>query len=277
MKRLRIGISTCPNDTFAFHGLLAGEVATPGLELDFELADVEELNEAMLAGRLDAAKVSYHAALALAEDVRVLSSGSALGFGVGPVVLAPAAPRDAGGAPPLVLCPGRWTTATLLWRLFHPEPARLEQRVFSEILPELAAGRADLGVCIHEARFTWRERGLRLVEDLGARWEEASAAALPLGGIVVRRDLGLEAARRLQAALAASIDRAWADREACLPTMRRHAQEESDEVLWKHVELYVNEHTRALGVEGRRALEELGRLARAAGLVGESAALEVVE
>jgi 1,4-dihydroxy-6-naphthoate synthase len=264
-RPLRLGISPCPNDTFAFHALLTGEVETPGLELSIELHDVQRLNELALAGELDASKVSFHAALALAASHTVLPCGAALGFGVGPVVLAP---RDrAPATPPRVLLPGAWTTATLLWQLFHPEPAQLEHVVFSDIVPALEAGTADLGVCIHEGRFTWQERGLELVEDLGTTWEEATGAALPLGGIVARRDLGEAALTALARGVRASIDWARAHPDDCLPTMRAHAQEFDDDVLRKHVELYVNDWTVDLGDVGRAALDALSARAAERGLL----------
>lgn len=272
---LRVGISTCPNDTFAFHALLAGEHFAD--DLAFTLADIEELNDAMRAGELDVAKVSAHAALSLAEHVVALPVGWALGHGVGPVVLAPPEALGPGAEPPLVLAPGAWTTATLLWKLFHPEPVRLEQRLFSDIVPALEAGSADLGVCIHEGRFTWRERGLRLVEDLGETWERETGEALPLGGLVARRDLEPDVLTDVARRVRASLDRAQERPEATLPTLRRHAQEETDEVLWAHVELYVNERTRDLGPEGHAAFTALSRLARERGLLPAGATLDVIE
>jgi len=277
-RRLRIGISTCPNDTFAFHALLEGRVRPRGLELEFLLADIEELNRRMLAGELDLAKTSYHAMLVLGKRVCVLPCGSALGFGVGPLLLA--APRRAAALPlpagALVLAPGTWTTASLLFRLLHPEPVSLEQTVFSDILPRLSAGKADYGVCIHEARFTWREHGLGLVADLGTLWEERAGTALPLGGLCADRGLGAPTIAELVRAVRASLEWGLAHREACLATMRRHAQEQSDAVLWSHVDLYVNEWTLDLGEVGRNALRALSRLARERGLVGaESPDLEV--
>jgi len=277
-QALRIGLSTCPNDTFAFHALLTGVVRAPGLELEFRLADVEELNEAMLAGELDLAKTSTHAMLALAERVVVLPVGSALGFGVGPLLLA--APGRALGLPlehdSLVLAPGTWTTATLLFRLLHTAPVALEQTVFSAILPRLAERSADYGVCIHEARFTWREHGLGCVADLGTLWEERTGTPLPLGGLCARRDLGSATIAALARAVRASLEWGLSHRPECLVTMRRHAQEQSDAVLWSHVDLYVNDWTLDLGDEGRSALDTLGRLAREAGLVRAGArALEV--
>ncbi len=277
MRPLRLGISTCPNDTFAFHGLLHGHVDLGGIEVEVSYLDVEELNHGMAAGRFDIAKVSFHAALSMAEDCWVLPSGSALGFGVGPLVLA----RDEQGAQPnekaRVLCPGPWTTATLLWKLFHPGQGELIQMVFSDILPALKQGRGELGVCIHEARFVWREQNLVRVEDLGETWEARTGCPLPLGGIVARRSLEPGLLSRFQRSLFASIEWGEEHREACLPAMRAQAQEQSDEVLWAHVDLYVNEWTRELGDEGRRALATLARLANESGVLRGEARLEVFE
>jgi len=268
-QRLRVGISPCPNDTFAFHGLLSGAVDARGLDLEIELADVEELNQRLARGELDAAKASFAAVLGRGAELCVLPAGSALGFGVGPLVLAPP-----GRAPSLplqrdtrVLAPGEHTTATLLWRLFHPLEGRLEQVRFSAILPALERGEAELGLAIHEGRFTYRRRGLERVEDLGERWERATGRPLPLGGIVARRDLGARRLAQLAGAIADSIDHAWSHRDQALATMRAHAQEQDDAALWAHVELYVGDETRSLSSAGREALAELDRRARRAGLV----------
>lgn len=277
-RALRIGLSTCPNDTFLFHALLEGIVRPRGLELDFVLADVEELNERMLRGELALSKTSVPAMLAMAERVWVLPVGMAVGFGVGPLLLAaPGRPLDFPLAPGArVLAPGRHTTAALLVRLLQPHDVELEQLVFSEILPRLASGRADYGVCIHEARFTWQAHGLGLVRDLGAEFEARTGSALPLGGLVAARTLGPDLARELARALGDSLDWARAHRAETLPTLRRHAQELSDEVLWAHVDLYVNEWTRELGPVGGRALSELARLARERGLMGITGDLVVL-
>jgi 1,4-dihydroxy-6-naphthoate synthase len=275
VERLRLGISTCPNDTFAFHGLLSGAVRVPGVELDFELADVEALNRGLESGALDVAKASFHAALHLRERCAVLAAGAAVGYGVGPLVLAPSAARAA-ERPRRVLCPGEWTTATLLYRLFHAGEGQVEQTVFSAIVPELEAGRADRGVCIHEARFTYAARGLHLVEDLGLSWERATGAPLPLGGIIGRKSLGEGLLARVSEGIARSIDCARADPAAALATMRAHAREHSDAVLWAHVELYVTEETRSLSARGRAALSALDERAAGAGLVPPGAALRVV-
>lgn len=260
MSRLALGISTCPNDTFLFHGLLTGRSDPHGLDLDFTLADVQELNEAAAAGRFDLAKASYAAALGWGAQRLVMPVGSALGFGVGPLLLArptpPARPADA-----RVLAPGAGTTAALLYALFHSGEGRVEHVVFSDIMPALERGEADLGVCIHEGRFTYAESGLELIEDLGVRWEQATQLPLPLGGLFARRDLDPDLLRRLHLALQASLAYGHAHREETLESMSKHAQEFDAGVLFQHVDLYVNAWTGDLGPTGRRAVEELQRRA----------------
>jgi 1,4-dihydroxy-6-naphthoate synthase len=132
---------------------------------------------------------------------------------------------------------------------------------------------ADFGVCIHEARFTYRDHGVFLVEDLGARWERETNSPLPLGGILARRDLGADAHARLTRAIRASLDHSFTHRDDALVTMRRFAQESSDAVIWKHVELYVNEFTRDLGEVGRFALERLATIARERGVVSRGSGI----
>lgn len=272
-QAIRLGISTCPNDTFAFHGLLTRAVDWRGLDFQVELLDVETLNERLLAGGFDVCKVSFHAALMAAGDVLVLPSGSALGFGVGPLLLAAEQAARPIDTSQLTLCPGRHTTAALLFDLFHPQSSRVEHVVFSEIMPRLTARTADFGVCIHEGRFTWQSHGLALVEDLGGRWEVETACPLPLGGIVASRRLPEATIAAVQRVIHDSLTLAVRDRAAALPTMRLHAQEFDDRVLMQHVDLYVNDWTIDLGSTGARALDELS--ARAASLGLASGRLEV--
>ncbi len=271
---IRLGISTCPNDTFAFHGLMTRAVDWRGLEFEVELLDIQQLNDRLLAGGFDVAKTSFHAALHLADDFLVLPSGSALGFGVGPLLLSAKPNAVPSGPEQRTLCPGRLTTAALLFALFHPHSTRVEHVVFSEIMPLLAAGQADFGVCIHEGRFTWRQHGLALVEDLGSRWETETGCPLPLGGIVASRRLPANTIAAVQRVIRDSLLHALADRDAALPTMRAHAQEHDDAVLMQHVDLYVNDWTVDLGDVGRRALDELSNRAAAIGL-GTGRRLEV--
>ena len=278
MKRpIRLGISTCPNDTFAFHGLLTKAVDWRGLEFEIDLLDIEQLNERLHgddSDDFDVGKVSFHAALGAAERIVVLPSGSALGFGVGPLLLAAMPESTPCDTTQLTLCPGRHTTAALLFALFHPDSTRVEQAVFSEIMPRLQAGSADFGVCIHEGRFTWQQQGLTLVEDLGLRWEAETGCPLPLGGIVASQSLPAETIARVQGVIADSLRFALANPAAPLPTMRDHAQELDDAVLMQHVDLYVNDQTLDLGPLGQRALDELCVRAAAVGL-GSGGRLEI--
>ncbi len=280
MTPIHLGISTCPNDTFAFHGILERKVDPRGLDFRVELLDVEALNRRLFAGDFDVAKASFHAALLLRADLGVLPVGAALGFGVGPLLLAArpgAHPRDpvpgpdGGAGRARVLCPGAHTTAALLYELFHAGEGAVEQVIFSDIMPALKSGAADFGVCIHEGRFTWRAHGLALVEDLGAVWEEATGAPLPLGGILARHALGAETIDTVSAVIRDSLAHARAHRAETVATMRRHAQELTDAVMFQHVDLYVNEWTTDLGDTGRAALTTLDRQARRAGLAAAGA------
>jgi len=263
---IRLGISTCPNDTFAFHALMDRQVDWRGLEFQIELLDIQALNDRLFLGDFDVAKTSFHAALLLADKTVVLPSGSAIGFGVGPLLLA-AQPDSTPIAPDQVaLCPGKHTTAALLFRLFYANTARVEHSVFSEIMPRLQNGTADFGVCIHEGRFTWREAGLSLVEDLGTRWEAETKSPLPLGGLVAARSLPDDTISRVQQVISDSIEFGLGDRDATLPTMRKYAQEFDDKVLMQHVDLYVNQWTRELGEPGAAALDKLSQMAKEIGL-----------
>ncbi|MFN7843453.1 MAG: menaquinone biosynthesis family protein [Pirellula sp.] len=275
MKRIRFAISTCPNDTFAFHAMLERKVDWRGLDFDIQLLDIQTLNEELLAKRLDVAKTSFHAALYLTQDYGVFPSGSALGYGVGPLLLSAKAGTTPIDSSKLTICPGEHTTATLLFHLFYPNTTRLNHVVFSEIMPLLKKGAADFGVCIHEGRFTWQSEGLSLVEDLGSRWEKATHCPLPLGGIIGAWHLGRDVLETVQAVIHESLVYGLDHPSETLPTMRRFAQEFDDSVLMKHVDLYVNDWTRELGEVGERALDELSNRAFEIGLTGDHAKLRL--
>jgi 1,4-dihydroxy-6-naphthoate synthase len=266
--RLRLGISTCPNDTFAFHAIMERRIDLRGLEFDIELLDVQQLNEGLFGDRYDVSKASFHAALLLARDYGVLSAGSALGFGVGPLLVASRTGVQPGPTA-RVLCPGETTTATLLYRCLHPDGGSLRHAVFSDIGPALRRDEADLGVLIHEGRLTYRRDGLTLIEDLGTSFEQLADAPVPLGGILARLALSEDVTHALVHVLRDSIAYGWANREDALVTIRGYAQEIDEDVIWPYVELYVNDHTVDLGDEGRRALGALEATARRAGALGE--------
>jgi 1,4-dihydroxy-6-naphthoate synthase len=275
MGPLRLGISTCPNDTFAFHAIMERRIDLRGLEFDIELLDVQQLNDGLFAGRYDVAKASFHAALLLWERYGILRAGAALGFGVGPLLVS--ASRDARLEPESrVLCPGATTTAAMLFRCLHPEIERIEHTVFSDITPALREGRADFGVLIHEGRFTYERDGLVLVEDLGDSFERLAGAPLPLGGILARRDLPGGMAETVTGLIQDSIRYARANPDDVLPTIRRYAQELDESVIWPYVDLYVNDHTIDMGDDGRRALETLEERAQAAGLLADDAQVLVL-
>lgn len=276
-EKIRLGISTCPNDTFAFHAILNRKIDLRGIDFDIELLDIQQLNDKLFNDQLDVAKASFHAAILLADRWYILPVGAALGFGVGPLFLA-AEPLNSNADPilsfssthgrkPIVLCPGQHTTATLLYQLFFSPDVDLRHVVFSEIMPALENGQADFGVCIHEGRFTWQKSGLHLVADLGELWETENNTPLPLGGLVARSSLPSDLKELATNVIRDSIKYGLANREETLPTMRQYAQEFTDEVLFSHVDLYVNEWTVDLGEVGRESLKRLADLAREKGIV----------
>jgi len=258
--RLRVGISTCPNDTFMFHALLAGKIETGALQLAIELLDIQELNEGVLRGRFDCSKASAAMAVSLSDRFEICDAGAALGFGVGPLLVARpnAGPLSAGSC---VLCPGERTTAYLLMRRFFPKASTIEHRVFSEIMPALCRGEFDYGVVIHEGRFTYESHGLTCMADLGTLWEETEQIPLPLGVVVVDRALPREVRECFGGLVRRSIEYAMEHREEALSTMQRFAQELDESVIWAHVDLYVNKWSLTLGDEGTRAVQALARVA----------------
>lgn len=264
---IRLGISTCPNDTFAFHGLMNRLVDWRDLRFEVDLLDIQQLNDRIQHGYYHVAKASFHAALNWTPSMIVLPSGSALGFGVGPLLLSAHPNMVPQHKSQLTLCPGKDTTAALLFQIFYPQTTRIDHVVFSQIMPQLRQGGADFGICIHEGRFTWHSAGLHLVADLGERWESATQCPLPLGGILAQRSLGNEVIGRIQAVIRDSLVLALQGNANPLPTMRRYAQEFDDTVLLKHVELYINDWTVNLGTIGQEALHQLSQRAITAGAI----------
>ncbi len=255
--KLSLGISPCPNDTFIFDALVNGALDTGDLRLEVVLDDVQTLNEWARAGRLDVSKVSYGVLPAIAERYALLQSGGALGRGVGPLLVA----RPGLGAfqpeAMTVAIPGRDTTAHLLFSLAYPAAARKRFLVFSAIEEALLRGEVDAGVIIHEGRFTYEAKGLAKLQDLGEYWEQTTGAPIPLGGIVARRTLPVAVRRALDRLIRASVERALASGDPLSPWVRQHAQEMDEAVMRRHVELYVNEFSVALGDPGRRAVRTL--------------------
>ncbi|MEW6593772.1 MAG: 1,4-dihydroxy-6-naphthoate synthase [Thermodesulfobacteriota bacterium] len=263
-----LGFSPCPNDTFIFHalvhGLLGGD--TPRFAAP-ELADVETLNEWAFAGRLDVTKLSYHAYGHVADRYVLLSAGSALGRGCGPLLVARNVLDQAALPERTIAIPGRHTTAALLLKLFAPACGNLVTMRFDQIMPAIASGAVDAGVIIHESRFTYPQHGLRLIQDLGQWWEETTGLPIPLGGIAARRSLGDAAIRAIDRAVRASVRMAFDAPQAAMPYVRQHAQELDDTVIASHIGLYVNASSENLGAEGLAAVGEFLRRGAAAGVL----------
>lgn len=235
---LNFGFSPCPNDTFAFHALVHGIV--PGPAVIPHIDDVEALNARAERGEAEVTKMSIGAYTRVRRRYALLRAGGAAGFGVGPIVVA-RTPRAVGGR---IAIPGERTTAALLLRLlggFETVSMR-----FDEIEQAVASGRVDCGVLIHEGRFTYESKGLTLVADLGAVWEERMRCPLPLAAIAIRRDLADVRGAEFDRGLRASVEYAFAHPDASREYVTMHAQEMDPEVVAKHIKLYVNEYSLAL-------------------------------
>jgi 1,4-dihydroxy-6-naphthoate synthase len=262
--KLRFGYTPCPNDAFAFHALVHGLVPAP-FEVEPVLLDIEELNRRAAAAELELTKLSFGAAAAAGDRYRLLRSGAALGRGVGPLVVArePGSLEDATAG--RVAVPGRETTAFLLLRLAARSLGDVVELRYDRILDAVAAGEVDAGLIIHESRFTYAERGLVSVADLGEWWEGETGLPVPLAGIFARTDLDLRVVDGAEAAIRASVEYAFAHPGASRDYVRSLSQEMSDEVCAAHIALYVNEHSVDVGDEGLAAIDRLlGRAAAAA-------------
>lgn len=269
--KLTIGFSPCPNDTFIFDALIHHKIDTEGLDFDVVYEDVESLNLDAFAGKLAITKLSYHAFAYAVEEYELLDAGSALGFGVGPLLIC----KDPAIAESLkqalaegqslpeslaklkVAYPGKYTTANFLLGLAFPDLQHKEEVLFSEIEAAVLSGAADIGLIIHENRFTYQQRGLHRIVDLGDFWEKTTGCPIPLGGIVIKRSLPEELKQRVNRLLRQSVEYAFANPKSGLDYIRSHAQEMEEEVMYKHIELYVNKYSVDLGVEGRKAIETL--------------------
>jgi 1,4-dihydroxy-6-naphthoate synthase len=267
--RLTLGFSPCPNDCFMFDAIVNRRIDLEGLEFSVRMADVEALNKAAFAGEVDVTKLSYHAYAYCAADYVLLDAGSALGRNCGPLLISKRAisPEEAAAGELSIAIPGRFTTANFLLGLAFPNAQRKTELLFSAIEPALLNGEFDAGLIIHENRFTYGAKGLRKIVDLGEFWEGETGAPIPLGGIVIKRSLAGDVGQTVNRVLRRSVEYAFANRDASLPFVREHAQEMSDEVMYKHIDLYVNEYSIDLGAEGRHAVTTLFERAAASGII----------
>ncbi|HZN59606.1 MAG TPA: 1,4-dihydroxy-6-naphthoate synthase [Planctomycetota bacterium] len=266
---LEVGYSPCPNDTFIFHALVTGRVASGGFTWRPRIEDVETLNQWAFTQRLPVTKISFHAYGRIRREYALLRSGAALGRGCGPLVVArePRVMDDLTAR--RIAIPGHWTSAALLLRLFCPAlpRERLVVLPFDRILEATARGEVDAGLIIHESRFCYAQRGLVALVDLGEWWEGETGQPIPLGGIIARRDLGAAKLRAIEEGLRASVRFARGAPAESAEYVRRHAQELSSDVIAAHIGLYVNDFTEDLGTEGLAAVEGLFRTAEERGIL----------
>ena len=265
---LTLGYSPCPNDTFIFDAMVHGKVDTEGLSFEVLLADVEELNRRALMSELAITKLSYHAFGHVLDRYTLLRSGSALGRGAGPLLVR-SKKENFGGvtSSSRVAIPGTLTTANYLFSLAYPTVKDLRVYVFDQIERAILDGEVDAGVIIHENRFTYAERGLAKIADLGDYWERTTGHPIPLGGIAVSNTLDGEVQARIGRVLRRSVEYALAHPEASQEYVRQHAQEMDPTVIQQHIELYVNEYTRDLGAEGTAAVRHFLEDGRAKGIL----------
>src|SRR5471030_1479915 len=246
--KLTLGFSPCPNDTFIFDALIHHKIDTEGLEFDVFYDDVETLNQKAFRGELDITKLSYHAFAYIVDKYVLLDAGSALGFGVGPMLICKSDPEKlhsrltTPNSQLKIGIPGKYTTANFLLGLAFPNATNKQELVFSEIEDALLDKKIDVGLIIHENRFTYQNKGLKKIIDLGDYWEKLTGCAIPLGGIVASRKLSSDIQQKLNRVLRKSVEFAFANPKSGLEFIRSHVQEMSEEVMYKHIELYVNKY-----------------------------------
>jgi len=258
--RLSLGFSPCPNDTFIFDAMVHGRIDTEGLEFDYSLADVESLNKKALASEVDITKISYHAYAYAAHDYLILDAGSALGHRNGPLLVSKRE-IDASELNGLkIAIPGKLTTANLLFSIAWPQADNKVEYLFSDIESALLNDEVDAGLIIHETRFTYFKRGLHKIADMGEYWESLTKLPIPLGAIVIKRDIPEEIALKVNRIIRRSLEYAYKDSFASYDFVSGNAREMESTIMNNHIKLYVNEYSLDLGISGREAINELFRI-----------------
>ncbi|MCL1957865.1 MAG: 1,4-dihydroxy-6-naphthoate synthase [Fibromonadales bacterium] len=257
---ISLGISPCPNDTFIYQNLIEGKVKTP-CPISVEYADVQTLNERVLSGTIDMAKVSCAVYPFVKDNYRILDSGGAMGYGCGPLLLSSFSKKFEPEFP--VYLPGKQTTAATLFNFWLKKnkphtPTPLPQTLkFDELYRELCEKKIKQGVVIHEHRFTWERDGLHLISDLGAFWEQELQAPIPLGCTVIKKCLGEELAKEMDLCVQKSLKLAWERKEPISDFIRKLAQIEDDAVILQHIKMFVNEYSLNRGKKSEYALQIL--------------------
>jgi len=257
--KLSLGFSPCPNDTFIFDALVNKKIDTDGFEFDAVLADVETLNQWALEGKLDITKLSFPAFFRSLKHYTLLNAGSAVGKGVGPLVITDSQQEITADEinQASIALPGLHTTANLLFSFAYPDATDKKFMIFSAIEDALVNKETDLGVIIHENRFTYQQKGLKKVTDLGEYWEERMELPLPLGGIAINQSVKRSVALKADHLIRKSLEFAFKNYPAIPEYVKQHSQQMSEEVMRRHIDLYVNNYSLDLGEDGKRAIESL--------------------
>ena len=253
--KLTLGISPCPNDTFIFDAFVNNKLNKGDFEIEVILADVETLNQWALEGRLDITKLSYPAFFNSLENYELLNAGAALGKGVGPLLIAKEFVDIEKDTSVTVAIPGIHTTANFLLQFAYPQLKNKKSILFSNIEDAVLTGETELGVIIHENRFTYQQRGLIKLADLGNIWEEKMNTPIPLGGIAVKRKLDRNIKRKIDALIKDSVELSFSTYPVISNYVKEHAQEMSENVMRQHIDLYVNNYSIDLGDKGKKAIE----------------------
>jgi len=263
---INLGFSTCPNDTFMFDAMVNHKIDTKGFTFNNTMVDIKDLNQKAFEGLLDVTKLSYHAYAYLRDEYILLDSGSALGHNCGPLLISKTKmePEEVGGKS--VAIPGKFTTANLLFSIAYPHEEDKKVMLFHEIEKAVMTGRVDLGLIIHENRFTYQAKGLHKVMDLGSFWEDSYHYPIPLGGIAAKRSLGQEKIETLSQILSQSVQYAFDHPTESQDFVLEHAQEMDPEVVRQHIELYVNQYSVSLGENGKAAVKKLFQVGTDKGL-----------
>lgn len=265
--KISLGFSSCPNDTFIFDAMIHDKVNTEGLEFELFIGDVEELNRKAFSNELAITKISYNAYTRLTDNYILLDSGSALGENCGPLIIANERFDIKELASKKIAIPGVNTTANLLLSVAFPEVKDKVEMIFSDIEKSVINGSVDAGLIIHESRFTYQEKGLNKIIDLGEYWEDLTKTPTPLGGIIAQRNLGNELLQKINRVLKRSVQFAFDHPKSGIDFIRQHSQEMSEEVMYKHIGLYVNNYTLDLGESGRKSVKTLFNKAKQLGLI----------
>lgn len=265
--KLTLGFSPCPNDTFIFHGIANRKVDTEGLDFEIFMDDVEDLNKAAFEGKASVLKLSIHACAHVSAKYQILDSGGAMGRGNGPLLISKREIKLEDIDNLLIAIPGIYTTANLLLSIFRPKAVNRKVYLFSDIPDAVLNGEADAGVIIHETRFTYREKGLIRIADLGLLWEEITGHPVPLGAIAIQRGIPENVAISVNRIIRRSIEYAKNNISETYEFIKQYSQETSDDVIRKHIALYVNNYTESMGQEGREAVKDMFRRAADAGVI----------